>query len=62
MLKIIGQCDVKHIMMLPIKIIMSYLKVLTYIITIIAACPTGLIVVLVICLSQPSRRTLFYMN
>jgi hypothetical protein len=29
MLKIIGQCDVKHIMKLPIKIITSVLKVST---------------------------------
>jgi hypothetical protein len=29
MLKIIGQCDVKHIMTLPIKIITSFLKIST---------------------------------
>jgi hypothetical protein len=29
-LKIIGQCDVKHIMTLPIKTIMSVLKVLNF--------------------------------
>jgi len=33
-LKIIGQCDVKHIMTLPIKTITSVLKVSTYIITV----------------------------
>jgi hypothetical protein len=32
---IIGHCDVKHIMTLPIKIITSVLKVLTLIVTII---------------------------
>jgi len=38
-LKSVAQCDVKHIMTLPIKIVMSNLKVLTYIITSIAARP-----------------------
>jgi hypothetical protein len=39
-LKIIGQCDVEHIMMLPIKTMTSDLKILTYIITSIATPPT----------------------
>jgi hypothetical protein len=48
-LKIIGQCDVKHIMMLPFKTITWVLKVLTYYtITSIAACPTRLAMILVI--------------
>ena len=48
-LKIIGQCDVKHIMMLPFKTITWVLKVLTYYtITSIAACPTRLTMILVI--------------
>ena len=47
-LKIIGMCDVKLIMMLPIKIIMSILKVPTYIITSIKSCPIELAVILVI--------------
>ena len=32
--KIMGQCEVKHIMMLPIKTITSVLKVLTYILSV----------------------------
>ena len=47
-LKIICQCDIIHIMTLPIKIIMSDFKVLTYIITSISARPTGLAAILVI--------------
>ena len=41
--KITGQCDVKHIMMLRIQTITSVLKVLTYIITSIAARPMNLL-------------------
>jgi hypothetical protein len=37
MLKIIGQCDFKHIMMIPMKTMASVLKVSTYIITCISA-------------------------
>jgi len=33
-LKIIGQCDVKHILTSPIKTIMPVLKISTYIITV----------------------------
>ena len=40
--KFIGQCDVKHIMTLPIKTITSILKVSTNIITSIAARSNGL--------------------
>jgi len=57
-MKIIDQCDIKHIKTLPIKTIMSVLKVLiktmsvlkvmTYIIIIIAACPIVLAIILVI--------------
>jgi hypothetical protein len=39
-LNIISQCDIKDIMMLLIKTIMSVLKALTYIITSIADCST----------------------
>jgi hypothetical protein len=45
-LKIIGQCDIKHIMMLPIKIIMSILKVLTDIITSITAHTIAILVII----------------
>jgi len=41
-LKIIGQCDVKHIMTFPIKTITSVLHVSTYIITSITAGTIGL--------------------
>jgi hypothetical protein len=41
-LKIIGQCDVKHILMSPIKSIRSVLKILSYIITSIPVGPVGL--------------------
>ena len=44
----IGQCDVRHIMTLQIKLIMSALKVLTYIITSITARPIDLSAILVI--------------
>ena len=47
-LKFIGQCDVKHIMMKPIKTIPSVLKVSTDIITSIADHPNGLDEILVI--------------
>ena len=43
-LKMIGQCDVKHI----IKTITSLLKVKTYFINIIKVCPFGLSAILVI--------------
>jgi hypothetical protein len=42
----IGQCDVRHIMTLQIKLIMSALKVLTYIITSITAHPIDLSVII----------------
>ena len=47
-LKIIGQYDTKHIMMLLIKTITAVLNVSTYIITCITALPIGLAVVLAI--------------
>jgi len=46
-LKIIGQCDVKHIIMSPIKTITLVLKVSTYIITSITAHPIRLAEILV---------------
>jgi len=46
-LKIISQCDVKHIITLLIKTITSALNVSTYIITSVTACPIRLAVVLV---------------
>jgi hypothetical protein len=61
-LKIIGQCDVKHIMMLPIKTITSDLKVSTYIITMsmITESPLGLTAILVlmsnVCLDLQNRH------
>ena len=46
-LKIISQCDVKHIIMLPMETIMLVLKFSTYIITAgITIRPTGLAVIL----------------
>ena len=45
--KIINQCDMKHIIILPMKSIISVLNVLTYIIT---ARPIGLTEILVIML------------
>jgi len=42
-LKLIGQCDVKHIMIFPIKPIKLVLKILTTIITSITACPIRLV-------------------
>ena len=47
-LKIIGQCDVKHILMSQINTITPVLKISTYIITSIIAHPVGLAVILVI--------------
>jgi len=47
-LKIIGQCDVKHIMTLLIKTITSVLKVSTHIITSLLACPVRLAAILAI--------------
>jgi ABC-type polysaccharide/polyol phosphate transport system ATPase subunit len=41
-LKIISQCDIKCILTFPIKTIATVLKVSTYIITSITACPIGL--------------------
>jgi hypothetical protein len=45
-LKIIWHCDVKHIMMLPIKTMTAVMNVLTYIITSVTALPTRLPVIL----------------
>jgi hypothetical protein len=47
-LKIISQCDIKHILMSLIKTIMSDLKILTYIITSFTACPVRLAAILAI--------------
>jgi len=47
-MNIICQCDVKHILALPIKTITSVLKASTYIITSIEAHPIRLAAVLVI--------------
>ena len=47
-LKIIGQCDVKHILTSQIITIMPVLKISTYIITSIAARPVRLAVILAI--------------
>jgi hypothetical protein len=47
-LKIIGQCDVKHILMSLIKTITSVLKISAYIITSITLRPIGLVAILVI--------------
>jgi len=47
MLKIIGRCNIKHIMILLIKT-MSGLNVSTYIVTSITARPVGLAVILAI--------------
>jgi len=47
-LKIISQCDVKHIFMSLIKTITPVMKISTYIITCITARPVGLAVILVI--------------
>ena len=47
-LKIIGQCDVKHILTSQIKPITPVLKILTYIITSITAHPVKLATILVI--------------
>ena len=47
-LKIISQCDVKHIFMLLIKTIMAVMEILAYIITSITARPVRLAVILVI--------------
>jgi len=47
-LKIISQCDIKHMMMLPIKRITSVLMILTYTITSIVARPNGLSAILMI--------------
>jgi len=49
-LKIICQCDVEHILMLPIKIITLVLKVFTYIITSTTVCLIGLATILMILL------------
>ena len=55
-LKIISQCGANHLLMLQIKTITSVLKVLTYIITSITACPISLTVILVI-MSVSTFRT-----
>lgn len=57
-LKIISQCDSKHIIVLLIKTIMWVLKVSTYIIPSIAACPIGLATVLMI-MSVSTFKTAF---
>ena len=46
--KIVNHCDIKHVMTLPIKTITPVLKISTYIITSIAASPTGRAMILVI--------------
>ena len=56
MLEIIGQCDVKHIMMLLIKTVLSVLKVSTCINTSITARPIGPSAILVI-MSSWSLKT-----
>jgi hypothetical protein len=43
----VGQCDVKHIVILPLTTITSDLKVSTYITTSISPRPTGLLAILV---------------
>ena len=56
-LNIIGQYDIKHILMSPIKTITTVLKISTYIIT---AVLFGLAAILGIMSVRPSKVLLFY--
>jgi hypothetical protein len=47
-MKIIGQCDIKHVLTSLIKTTTPVLKISTYIITSITACPVELAVILAI--------------
>jgi hypothetical protein len=62
-LKIIGQCDIKHTLTSPIKSITPVMKISTYIITSITARPVRLAVILVIMSVSTFKTTviLFYM-
>ena len=62
-LKIVGQCDIKHTLTSPIKSITPVMKISTYIITSITARPVRLAVILVIMSVSTFKTTviLFYM-